>query len=211
MLYVEQSLAPEEEVLTSTTFHWMYFMQSIFWIILGIGICIGIGYAGIWWAVNGEIHGTYGDLPSEEYGMAWHKIVGDHGGYMQILWSLNPVLRLAMLAFLLIGLFFFAHMRLIQGTTEIAVTNARVIYKKGLIARHVAEVGIDRIEGVTVDQGVMGRIFGYGSIVIHGMGVGEVVLPEFMNDPVGFRRCIQEAKSLNDKAKAGEKPAHENF
>ncbi|MHB8884976.1 MAG: PH domain-containing protein [Methylovirgula sp.] len=57
-------------------------------------------------------------------------------------------------------------------TTEIAVTTHRVIYKRGFINRHTDEMNIDKIESVIVDQSILGRILGYGTIDIRGTGAG---------------------------------------
>ncbi|MBS2600025.1 PH domain-containing protein, partial [Salmonella enterica subsp. enterica serovar Typhimurium] len=70
---------------------------------------------------------------------------------LQILWQLHPVVRGGILLFFVMGIWFFAHMMIVRATTEIAVTTERIIYKKGFIARQVAELSIDRIEGVTVE------------------------------------------------------------
>src|ERR1035437_8993632 len=203
MLYVQQSLGPAEEILMGARFHWMYTVRAVFWILFGLALGIAIGYGAIWWVVTSEIRENYADLPPELFDKVWHKIVLMHGGYLQILWSLHPVLRFSILGFFLLGLFFFAHLMIIKATTEIAVTNERVIYKKGLIARHVGELGVDRIEGVSVSQGVWGRIWGYGTIIIRGMGVGEVILPALIEEPISFRKAIQEARSMRDKDKTG--------
>ncbi len=212
MLYVQQSLGPGEEILMGARFHWMYTVRAVFWILFGLALGIAIGYAAIWWEVSSQIRFIYGDLPAEMFDRAWHQIVHDDGGYLKILWSLHPVLRFSILGFFLLGLFFFAHLMIIKATTEIAVTNERVIYKKGLIARHVGELGIDRIEGVSVSQGVWGRIWGYGIIIIRGMGVGEVILPSLIEEPISFRKAIQEAKTMRDRAKnTGSKGSSEDF
>jgi uncharacterized membrane protein YdbT with pleckstrin-like domain len=87
---------------------------------------------------------------------------------------------------------------IVKATTEIAITSERLVYKKGLIARHVGELNIDRIEGVSVRQGVFGRILGYGRVIVRGMGVGEVMLPS-IEDPITFRGAIQEALSMQSK------------
>ncbi|MDE2228318.1 MAG: PH domain-containing protein [Alphaproteobacteria bacterium] len=55
-------------------------------------------------------------------------------------------------------------------TTEIAVTDRRVIFKRGLIRRHTIEMNMDKVESVDVDQSLGGRLFGYGDIVVHGTG-----------------------------------------
>ncbi len=180
-------------------FHWMYTVRAVFWILFGLAIGIAIGYGAIWWTVSETIRSLYPDLPEQMFNNAWNEVVKANGGYLQILWSLHPLLRFSILGFFLLGLFLFAHMMIIKATTEIAVTNERVIYKRGLIARHVGELGIDRIEGVSVSQGVWGRIWGYGTVIIRGMGVGEVILPALIENPISFRKAIQEARSMRDK------------
>jgi uncharacterized membrane protein YdbT with pleckstrin-like domain len=56
--------------------------------------------------------------------------------------------------------------------TEVAVTDRRVIYKTGLVQRHTIEINIDKIESADVDQSILGRLFGFGSITIRGTGEG---------------------------------------
>ena len=46
------------------------------------------------------------------------------------------------------------------------VTNKRVIIKTGVISRRTVELVLAKCEGIQVMQGVLGRIFGYGSIVV---------------------------------------------
>lgn len=198
MLYVQQSLGPEEEILMGARFHWMYTLQAVFWIMFGLAGGIAIGYGGVWWEINSHIRDYYPDIPPELYQMAWDQTVEEKGGYLKILWGLNPILRFSILGLFVLGLFFFAHMMIVKATTEIAITTERLIYKKGLIARHVGELNIDRIEGVSVRQGALARIFGYGIVIIRGMGVGEVTLPP-IEAPIEFRRAINEAKSLSEK------------
>ena len=212
MLYVQQSLGPGEEILMGARFHWMYTVRAVFWILFGLALGIAIGYGAIYWVVTEYIRDYYPNLPEHLFNQAWHETVKTKGGYLQILWSLHAVLRFSILGFFLLGLFLFAHLMIIKATTEIAVTNERVIYKKGLIARHVGELGVDRIEGVSVSQGVWGRIWGYGTIIIRGMGIGEVILPSLIEEPISFRKAIQEARLIRDREKTGAgKAPHEDF
>ncbi len=55
-------------------------------------------------------------------------------------------------------------------TTEIDVTNRRIVYKRGFIKRHTVEMNMDKVESVDVDQSVLGRLLNYGDITIHGTG-----------------------------------------
>ena len=198
MLYVQQSLGTGEEILMGARFHWMYTVNAVFWILFGLAIGIAIGYGGIWWIVSETIRNSYPGLPQESYGEVWGTVVKAKGGYLQILWLLHPLLRFSILGFFLLGLFFFTHMMIIKATTEIAVTNDRLIYKKGLVARHVGEISIDRIEGVSVSQEFWGRILGYGRVSIRGMGVGEIILPP-IETPIAFLKAIQTARSMKAK------------
>jgi uncharacterized membrane protein YdbT with pleckstrin-like domain len=55
-------------------------------------------------------------------------------------------------------------------TTEIAVTDKRIIFKTGFINRHTEEMNMDKVSSVDVDQSVWGRIFDFGTIRILGAG-----------------------------------------
>jgi uncharacterized membrane protein YdbT with pleckstrin-like domain len=55
-------------------------------------------------------------------------------------------------------------------STEIAVTDRRVIYKHGLISRRTIEMNVSKIETVDVIQGPLARLLGYGDVIIRGTG-----------------------------------------
>jgi uncharacterized membrane protein YdbT with pleckstrin-like domain len=55
-------------------------------------------------------------------------------------------------------------------TTEIAVTDRRVVLKRGLIRRHTVEMNMQKVESVDVDQSLTGRLFNYGNVTIRGTG-----------------------------------------
>jgi uncharacterized membrane protein YdbT with pleckstrin-like domain len=59
-----------------------------------------------------------------------------------------------------------------QFTTEIVVTDRRIIYKTGFIARHTAEMNTHRVETVAVEQGILGRMLDYGTVHVRGTGAG---------------------------------------
>jgi uncharacterized membrane protein YdbT with pleckstrin-like domain len=76
-----------------------------------------------------------------------------------------------------------------RATTEIAVTDRRVIYKRGLIRRYTIEINNDKVESVDVDQTVLGRIFNFGTVVIKGTGSAVEPLRN-IDDPLHFRSFI---------------------
>jgi uncharacterized membrane protein YdbT with pleckstrin-like domain len=74
-------------------------------------------------------------------------------------------------------------------TTEVAVTNKRIIYKRGFISRYTIEMHLDKVESVDVDQTVLGRILGYGDILIRGVGASLEPLRN-IESPIEFRNHV---------------------
>lgn len=175
MLYIQESLGPDEELIHVGNFHWMYTLSACLNILWGLLGCIAVIVGGIYFQMNYTT------------GIASQDWIG-------VIREVHPGIRLCAFFVFLTGLMTFAQRMVIKATTEIAITNARLIYKRGLVARYVGEMSIDRIEGVNVLQGVMGRIFGYGRVMVRGMGVGEVILPPLEN-PIAFRKAIERART----------------
>ena len=90
-----------------------------------------------------------------------------------------------------VGLAVFIAMMMPIWTTEIGVTNHRFILKRGWLRRATDELQLTSIEEVNLDQSVLGRLLGYGRLVLHGTGVNDIKLPS-LADPVGLRRALQE-------------------
>jgi uncharacterized membrane protein YdbT with pleckstrin-like domain len=74
-------------------------------------------------------------------------------------------------------------------STELAVTDRRVIFKRGLIRRHTVEMNMDKVESVDVDQSVLGRIFNYGDVTVRGTGASIEPL-RMIGDPLHFRSRV---------------------
>lgn len=181
MDYIRQSLGEDEELVHIARFHWMYTLSAILNIVFGVlmsgGIIIG--------AIMMETM-----LPE-----SLRFDVPEDAGWIDLVRAVHPGIKIIAFITLVLGIARYAQMMIIKATTEIAITNKRLVYKRGLIARYVGEMNIDRIEGVNVLQGIWGRIFNFGRIMVRGMGVGEMVLPP-IEDPIKFRRSIERARSV---------------
>jgi uncharacterized membrane protein YdbT with pleckstrin-like domain len=77
-------------------------------------------------------------------------------------------------------------------SSEFAVTDKRVIIKVGLLRRRTLEMLLIKVEAISVDQSITGRVFGYGTIVVVGTG-GTRETFENIADPLEFRRAVQAA------------------
>lgn len=73
---------------------------------------------------------------------------------------------------------------------EFVVTTRRVIRKTGLVAREAEHAPIEKIQDISIDQGVIARMLGYGTAVIETASEsGRIVFPDIAN-PEKFRSAI---------------------
>ncbi len=160
MNYLQETRAPDEEVVGTANFSWLFLALSMapFWIGL---LIVFVAF----------------ELLVRSYGMKY----------------VSPsYIDYGILVLLALGIWRYLSVAMPWVFTEIAVTNKRIVYRHGFFTKQVEEVAINRIEGVNLTQPILGRLFGFGSLIIHGVGVDEVKLPPIA-DPMHFRKAIQEA------------------
>ena len=86
--------------------------------------------------------------------------------------ALRLGLIVAALIALFLGLFQLLRVWFVVSNTEIIVTNRRLIYKTGFIARDTVEMNLDKVESVLVEQSLAGRLLGFGRVIVRGAGAG---------------------------------------
>ena len=111
------------------------------------------------------------------------------GRYGSIPGALNDIVWGAALLCFAIGSVLMAHAWFRRWTTEIAVTNRRVIYKRGFIRRYTVEMHMDKVESIDVDQTVLGRIFDFGDVIVRGTGTGFEPL-HMIEAPIKLRNAV---------------------
>ena len=87
-------------------------------------------------------------------------------------------------------------------SSDFAVTNKRVMMKVGVFHTRSIELLLHKIEAIAVEQSLMGRIFGYGDIVITGSGGTKEAFAQIQS-PLTFRNAVQ---SVTDTASAPAQP-----
>lgn len=102
-------------------------------------------------------------------------------------------LALVFLGIFVVGIFIFVKEMARMRTTEFVVTNRRVILKRGWLSVHSDEITLDSIEGAHVDRSLLGRLFGYGRLELHGRGDTHMRFPT-MARPDRFRSAIESAR-----------------
>jgi uncharacterized membrane protein YdbT with pleckstrin-like domain len=109
------------------------------------------------------------------------------------MWSLFHLFLLGVILLPLFGfgLVFFLIAYIRFKSTELAITNKRVIAKFGFISRSTVEINLPKIESIQVHQGIFGRIFNYGSLVISGAGSPKAPIPGIAQ-PLEFRKSFNQ-------------------
>lgn len=91
-----------------------------------------------------------------------------------------------------VGLIFLVIAWIRVRSTEVAITNRRVIFKTGLVTRRTVEINIEKVESLRVEQGLLGRLLNFGSIYMSGTGASVAPFHDIA-DPLVFRRKFMEA------------------
>jgi hypothetical protein len=126
--------------------------------------------------------------------LAPNETVLQRGRWPGVFW-LGAWLALIFLGIVLIGIYLFLRAVIIMKTTDFAVTNRRIILKRGWLNRSTQEISVESVEGVLLNQSILGRLFGFGRVVVTGTGEATIVFPPMAN-PVDFRRAIESARAM---------------
>ena len=101
---------------------------------------------------------------------------------------------LIVLGIVIVGIVIFVRDWILMTTTEVAITNRRLILKTGLMARHTSELELTSIEAVNLEQSFLERILGCGHVRVHGTG-DDIWSSPLIAGPVQFRRDLESALS----------------
>src|SRR5215510_12448880 len=75
-------------------------------------------------------------------------------------------------------------------TTEIAITNHRVLLKRGFIRRGTVEINIDKVASVVVRQSILGRILNFGTVIVRGTS-GSASPLTYVDAPRALQRALR--------------------
>jgi hypothetical protein len=110
----------------------------------------------------------------------------------------KPIQTYAGFAFLFLAVCLLIRGLLIRNSTEMSVTNKRLVIKTGLFGRRTIELLLGKVESVQVLESFVGRMVGYGTIIVHGTG-GTPESFHKIAHPLEFRRQIEQQVETRDK------------
>jgi len=108
-----------------------------------------------------------------------------------------PIVAGVLLSVFLVGLLVLAWVWIKVRSTEVAITNKRIIFKQGFISRSTVEISLAKVESVRVDQSLAGRFLDYGTLVISGTGMAAAPIAGIAQ-PLEFRRQFMAASDRPD-------------
>jgi uncharacterized membrane protein YdbT with pleckstrin-like domain len=158
--YVEKHLIPGESVQYQTQLHWIVMLGHTVIAILLALLAMAIP---IIWASLGTKAKSH-SIPAAVYFVALVCVVVAGASFF------TGILR--------------------RNATEMAVTSKRVIVKTGIAERRTVEILLSRIESVAVDEPALGRLLGYGTVIVRGTG-GTPETFEKIYHPLEFREQVQ--------------------
>jgi uncharacterized membrane protein YdbT with pleckstrin-like domain len=162
MSYVEKNLIAGEQLVYRTGVHWSVLFRSA---VLS-AIIAGAGIALL----------------------AYRNDIRDNLSKVDI--TPNEI-AVAGLVLIVVAAIIFGYSVIKKNATEIAVTNRRVIIKTGLTSRRSLEIMLAKVESIGVAESVMGRMFGYGTVMIHGTGGTPEPFTKIAH-PSEFRMAVQQ-------------------
>ncbi|WP_019644501.1 PH domain-containing protein [Novispirillum itersonii] len=113
------------------------------------------------------------------------------------LWAILPKLMAGLLLLPLFGygLVLWMSASAYYSSTELCVTNRRVVARLGMVRRRIVEFHIAKVESVRIEQGLFGRMFGFGTVTVLGASEnGESI--KGIDNPVAFRRALLQVQEI---------------
>lgn len=157
--YISRVLGPDEKVLYSANIHWYVYLKGVLTIILGL--------------IVGRLL-----PPAAEFAFG--------SGMPEVLANIVKMFSLLIIG---IGAYLLLIAYIKQISTELVITNRRVVAKYGFIATTTFELMIPKVEGANIDQTVLGRILGFGTILVKGTG-GGISPIDHVAAPYKFHNCL---------------------
>lgn len=77
-------------------------------------------------------------------------------------------------------------------TCEAVVTTRRIVIASGWLRRYTFELPVSRFESIRIEQSLVARLLGFGSVLVVGVGGGRSTF-ERMARPLAFRRAAERA------------------
>lgn len=126
---------------------------------------------------------------------SWKVIIWPIFLIILLIWMSSKIHAIVTFLAVVYSLIFIATVVMIIVTTEFALTNRRIIAKRGIIQQHSLEILLSKVESITISQPLVGRIFGFGTVTVTGSG-GTQEYFKSIDNPMELRKRVNEQISV---------------
>ncbi|MBI1216330.1 MAG: PH domain-containing protein [Alphaproteobacteria bacterium] len=174
--FMHKSLAQDETLVAVAYFH-PFYMYAAFGL-LALWTLVGLG----------------GQFALTHFFNAHPEVLFDQGMQQGLMRMVATHRYVATLAGFFMGLCFFVPMYLKKISTEIILTERRLLYKRGFFTARVEEVDVEQLASDDVRQSIMGRMLDYGSIHVRCIEATDLYLPPVFH-PYHFSKALEKVKN----------------
>ncbi len=176
MSYVRKVIGADEQLVLITRLHWIYLFEACFFFIIITGTGLLIDYF-LW-------HYAGSKLLNYEIDLYFITFTQEH----------TPI----PFAFALTGFAVFWPLFTTYISTEIGLTQNRIIHKRGLVLIEVQQIELDDVRGENINHGWLGWILGYGRLHFDCRFIHDVYLPA-TRDPYKLVKAVHTARMRHNK------------
>lgn len=167
MSFVEKTLGPGEHLLGVAAVHWIYGVKGLLWLFVPMTLA----------------------MVAENMTMAFFEVRFGGAGYELINIIGNALFWIAAILGATMCLFYFV----LMVSTELGLTDRRIILKKGLFFVDVKEIDLDEFKAADIDHGFLGRFLNYGYIRLDSRFISDATLPAIAG-PYRFLKALNEMR-----------------
>lgn len=183
MTYVKDNLTGNEDLIFEGQLHWMVFKTPMLYLVGGLFFW----FDGLGWVVR--IFNMEGVSRTFGFTSLVQRIENATG---------MPSFGVVAFSFFVIGMIYLIIRTIRYFTTEIALTNQRVLVKVGFIRRDAVELLLSKIEATMIKQTALGRLFDYGTVSFIGTG-GTGGTFRNICKPIEFHKKVQMQITSRDR------------
>jgi uncharacterized membrane protein YdbT with pleckstrin-like domain len=187
--YLARMLLVDERVIYASELHWIVYLQG--------GALVAAG----------TILGYFGPYVMNE--ALQHMLGLSMPGRLQVYGVRIDIIKVASLLVIAMGAVELIRALIKQISTELVITTRRVIAKYGFISCNTFELLLTKVEGANVDQTVLGRLLGFGTLLVKGTG-GGISPIDHIAQPFKFHSVLMQVVDRARHAKSTEGSAHDD-
>lgn len=166
--YLSRIIGDDEYIVSVSHLHWIAYSTSFVLVVIG------------------GLIGVAGDFLPELFPRS------NIADYIALL-----PLRVLSLSIIAVGTLLFLFVFIRQISTDLIVTNRHIFFKKGFLDVNIYGVSLQRVASIDVDQTLLGRILGYGTITVDAFSSDDIPPINPVSNPYRFfYHAIREGQNL---------------